>query len=366
MAWVYTFGVRHLIPVVACVIGLISGGCRSTEPEAEAERPLGVSVQSARLAPLRDVVTASGMVVPSAAGEWTINAPGPAQIVLLPKKENEPVEAGEVLVQFDVASVTDALNARQAAVADASARADRAKTEFARLSGLFERGIASRNAYEAARAEQTTSASILAQAASDLEAVKLEQAQATVRARFSGMVARVWHNEGEFVSGSATDPVLQVVDPTRLQVAVDLPIAQLARIVPGQSAQVTAIGSDGPIAASVVSKPAMTDPNAPTGEVRIALPAPTTLPLKTPVSVEILLDQRANALVVPAEAVQRDDLSTFVMVAGADGRAHRRDVRTGLVTRTLTEIVSGLEAGERVIVGGLSDVGEGAAIAFTE
>jgi HlyD family secretion protein len=233
------------------------------------------------------------------------------------------------------------------------------------MSDLFGRGIASRNAFEAARAEQTTSASVLAQAIAELEAVKAQQAQATIRARFSGIVARVWYSEGEFVSGSPNNPVLQVIDPTRLQVAAELPIPQLARIAPGQSATVLAIGGEGPLAAVVASKPATVDPNAPTGEVRLALTAPpATLALQAPVSVEILLDQRASALVVPADAVRRDDLSSFVMVAGDDGRAHRRDVRTGLVTRAQAEIVGGLSAGERIIVGGLDDVTEGAAIAF--
>ena len=83
-------------------------------------------------------------------------------------------------------------------------------------------------------------------------------------------------------------------------------------------------------------------------------------------SVEILLDQRTNALVVPTAAVLRENLSAFVMLVGDDGRAHRRDVRTGLVTEMLTEIVSGLDAGTRVIVGGVRDVAEGSAVSFTE
>jgi multidrug efflux system membrane fusion protein len=53
---------------------------------------------------------------------------------------------------------------------------------------------------------------------------------------------------------------------------------------------------------------------------------------------------------------------TFVMIAGADGLAHRRDVRLGLVTKALTEIVSGVTAGDRVIVAGLKDVTDGAPI----
>jgi multidrug efflux pump subunit AcrA (membrane-fusion protein) len=100
--------------------------------------------------------------------------------------------------------------------------------------------------------------------------------------------------------------------------------------------------------------------------VRLAFAGPSTLAPNAPVSVEIILDQRANALVVPTAALLRDDLSAYVMVAGDDGRAHRRDVRPGLITETLAEIVSGLEAGTRVIVAGARDVTEGTAVAFTE
>ena len=177
------------VAAVMFVLGSgVAAGCRRSEPEAAAEQPVGVSVQAARRSSIRDAATASGLVVPSAAGDWTIYAPAAAQIARLPVKENDPVSAGDVLVQFEIASVTQELNVRQAAVAEATARADRAKAEFTRLSELFERGIASRNAYEAARNEQTTSASVLAQAVSTLEAAKLENSQATVRARIAGVV----------------------------------------------------------------------------------------------------------------------------------------------------------------------------------
>ena len=200
------------------------GACGRSEPAAEAEKPVGVSVQPVRRQSIRDAATASGLVVPAAAGEWTIYAPSSAQIARLPLKEQDPIAVGDVLVQFEIASVTHELNLRQAAVTEATARSDRAKAEFARMSGLFERGIASRNAFESARAEQTTSASVLTQAIAELEATKIENSQATIRARFAGIVARVYHAEGDFVGNSPTDPILQVVDPTRMQVAAQFPI----------------------------------------------------------------------------------------------------------------------------------------------
>ena len=132
------------------------------------------------------------------------------------------------------------------------------------------------------------------------------------------------------MSGSATDPILQVVDPTRLQVAAQFPIPQLARIVQGQAATILAIGGEGPLPATVASKPVSVDANAPTGEVRLAFAGPATLAANAPVSVEILLDQRANAVVVPTAALLRDDLSAFVMIVGEDrpGASSRRAAGT--------------------------------------
>ena len=54
------------------------------------------------------------------------------------------------------------------------------------------------------------------------------------------------------------------------------------------------------------------------------------------------------------------------MIAGDDGRAHRRNVRPGLVTQAFTQIVDGLAPGDRVIVGHLADVGDGSAIADSQ
>jgi hypothetical protein len=50
------------------------------------------------------------------------------------------------------------------------------------------------------------------------------------------------------------------------------------------------------------------------------------------------------------------------MVAGDDSRAHRRDVRLGLVTSSLAQIQTGLAEGELVIVSSLNDVVEGSPI----
>jgi len=357
--------VCRLLTVPTIVAVVLASSCGQPAEETQAEGPVGVSVQFARSETLRDVFTVSGTVVPSPAGDLTVVAPEGAQIIELPKKEGDEVAVGDLLVRFEIPSVAQELAASDLAVAEAAARVSRARAEVTRLSDLFDRGIAPRATFEAARVELSAAESAHGQAITQAQTAKLETERASIRARFPGVVTRVFRTEGEFVRAE-TDPVLQMIDPARLQVVVDLPIAQLARVVPGQTATVRAIGGVADIPGSVVQKAAATDPNAPTGQVRIALSDTTGLAPDMPASTEILLDQRTNALVIPTAAVLRDDISTYVMVAGDDRRARRRDVRAGLATAELVEITAGLQAGERVIVGGAAELAEGAPISFVD
>ena len=247
-------------------------------------------------------------------------------------------------------------------VLDATSRHDRAAAEEARQASLFGRGLTSRNAYDASRADASAAETARAAAQARLDAASAYQDLSVVRARFPGTVIHVWHAVGDAVRPGSDDPVLRVIDLSRVQVSVQLPIVQLARIVPGQQATVLAIAGAAPEPAQVVMKPGSTDAAAPTGEVRLGFLHPATLPLDTPVSVEIVLDQRTGALVVPADAVARDGGGPYVMVVSDDLRAHRRDVRVGLITRTQAQITQGLSAGERVVLTGLADVTDGAAV----
>lgn len=349
----------HLVLTFA----LLGAACRSTsEPVADAGGTVGVSVAEARTDALRDLTTASGVVVPSTAADATIYAMDPAEIVELPKQEKDVVTLGDVLVRLDIPALTQEYSALELAVLEATSRLDRAKADLTRQSSLFDRGLIARNTYDLSRLEHAAAESHLAQARTQLESHKGVENRAVIRAPFSGVVTAVFHQVGDQVRPGAEDPIMRVIDPTRVQVSVQVPVAALARIIPGQSANVQAIAAATAEPATVVSKPAMVDPGAPTGEVRLAFTNPATLPLDTPVSVEILLDQRSSALVVPTPALRRDDLGTFVVVVGDDLIARRRDVRVGLTTQTLVEIAAGLSIGERVVTSDISSISDGMAV----
>lgn len=341
---------------------LLTAACSADAPVDEGPRATVVTVAAARAGELRDVANASGTVVPSTAADVTIHALEPAVLSELPKQVGDPVEVGDVLARFEVASLNQEIAAAELQLLEAQSRFDRAQSNLTRQSSLFDRGITPRNAYDASRLEQSAAENALALARDRLDAVRAGQSRTSVRAAFSGVVAAVWHEEGDHVRPDPSDPIIRVIDPTRVQVAVHLPVMQLARVAPGQVATVRAIAGAIDEEAVVASKVPASDPSAPTGEVRLTFSNAATLPLDTPVSVEILLERRPGALTVPPEAIGRDEAGSFVMVAGEDGLAQRRDVRLGLVTPQQVQVTSGLIEGDRVILIGLNEVEDGSPV----
>jgi RND family efflux transporter MFP subunit len=302
---------------------------------------------------LRDVATAPGTVVPAAAGDWTIYAPDVAEIAELPKAAGDTVTTGDMLVRFDIASRTQELAALQLETIAAEQALERAAADLARQTSLLDRGLVSRSSFESSRAAHAGAQSVLSQTRARFAAAETGQDTAVVRARFNGVVADVWRAKGDIVGG-ATEPVMRVIDPARVQVSVHLPLAQVARVVPGQTAIVRAIGGGTDEPGTVVLTPPAASPDAPTAEIRLAFQNPIVMPLDTPVSVELLLDVRTGVIAVPSVAIQRDQLGPYLMVAAENGYAERRDVRLGLVAGELTQVATGLQEGERVIVSGLT------------
>ncbi len=346
--------------LLAAAATVAAGGCGGPQetPEVGASA-LGVTVAAVRLDSLRDVASGPGTVVPALAADWTITAPEPGEIAELTKAVGDAVAPGDLLVRFEIASRTQARAAAELEVLASERRLEAATAELTRQTDLYDRGIVSRSAFETTRNERAAAESALNQARTQLQALDADQASSVVRARFAGTVMEVWHAPGDTVAGGPGDPVLRVVDPSRIQVSLQVPVAQYARVLTGQQATIRSFTADAGEPATVASAPQLTDPSAATGEVRLSFVNPVTLPLGTPVSASILLDVRSSVLVVPTDAVQHDELGAYVMVAGSDDVAHRRDVTTGLVAGELTQIVSGLEAGDMAITSGITAESDG-------
>lgn len=342
-----------------------AAGCSRASEHSADTGVIAVTVQAARLTTLRETVHVPGAIAPSVAADFVVAAGEPCTIAELTKAEGDTVQAGEVIVKLDIPAVTAELAARQLEVTETSARQAALKAEADRTAALVEKGLVPRNQLETAKSALSVAEANLSQARGRLEAANAAETKTIIRARFNGVVVKRWHNPGDLVTGVDSDPILRIVDPGRLQVTAQAPAADAARILPGQTANVQT--DTGVTEAAVVAvKLASPSPGATTTDVRLNFLVPTTLPFDTQVQVEILVNERRDALVVPADAVQRTEGATFVWVANENNQATRREVHVGFIANNVAQIVSGLSAGEQVIVTGIAELTEGARITISK
>ncbi|MEO7158346.1 MAG: efflux RND transporter periplasmic adaptor subunit [Vicinamibacterales bacterium] len=342
-------------------------GCSSPSVE-EVATTAASAVKTMVVTPhsVEGVVAAGGMVAAAPGADWTITAPEAGRIAEIPKAEGDRVKTGDLLVRFEIPSLASDVAARRAEAQQAQARVDNAQSSVARLTTLVEHGVAAQKELEDAKRDLAEAGASLRQAQTGQQTAAQLESRTVVRARFAGVIARRAHNPGDMVEATAADVILRVIDPSRLQIVAAVAIPDLVRVQVGRAARVLVPGSDEQVAGRVLTRPAAVDPAGVSADVRIAFDAPTQLAAGTPVRVEIVAEQRANALAVPVGALIREGEEAFVMVAGADNKAHRRKVTLGLSTPLEVQIVSGLTAGELVIVEGHQALPDGADITVSQ
>ena len=257
---------------------------------------------------------------------------------------------GELLVRFDAPPLRSDLATRSGELAAARARVENARKNETRVALLLEHGIASRKEVEDAQRELREAEAAVRQGTGTQAAAADLVAQTSVHARFNGVVAHRSHNPGDAVEAVATDPVLRVVDPTRMQITASVPVADLTRISIGQPVLCIGnltVGGSGKTPVVAMLAELLRDAGF--------APAVISRGYKR-------RQTRQDVVIVPALAVVRDEDKTYVYVLGADQKAHRKAVVLGIVAGEDAEIRSGVVASEKVIVKGQEELPDGAAV----
>jgi Cu(I)/Ag(I) efflux system membrane fusion protein len=175
----------------------------------------------------------------------------------------------------------------------------------------------------------------------------------TVQAPREGYVMELNVRQGMYVQPG--DTIMSIVDLSRVWVEVDLFEGQIAWVEAGQKASMDLPFSNtdrewtGEVDYVYPTMRAETR----TGRVRLAFENPD-LALKPNMyaSVEIAADPHRSALAVPTQSIIRTGDGKRVILALPEGRFRPAQVVTGLEVDGMTEIVDGLNEGERIVVSG--------------
>lgn len=350
--------------VLALGAALCGAACGRAEPRAEValdtEAVVPVAAEAARRGNLRAVIRTTGVVTPAAGSEFIAAAPEPARILDIPHAEGDRVARGDLLVRFDMPSAGADAARQRAEIARAQARLENARFSHARSRDLLERGIISRREMEDADRDVADAQADVARTEAALAAVDAAVARAIIRAPFAGVIAQRLHNPGDLVQGIATDPILRLVDPDRLEITAPIPAADAPRVLPGAAARVTSIAGTAPLRLTVASRPSASGSGG-DALVRLAFAEPAMIAVDTRVDIEIDGEEHVDAVLVPPDALVRQGTEIAVLVA-VGNKAERRVVTTGLADDDQVELTSGVDAGELVITRGHTGLADGATI----
>jgi HlyD family secretion protein len=293
------------------------------------------------------------------------------KIANLPVNDGDRVEEGALLLELwndDIKAELE-LAQRDARASRSRARevcvtADVAQRDAARLMKLREQRLASEEAADQAEGKAEASAAGcaaaedatgVADARVDVTRAQLERSQ--LRAPFAGVIAEINGELGEFVTpspvGIPTPPTVDLLDATCLYVSAPIDEVDAPRIKAGLPARISLDafpdrsfpGHVRRVAPYVLDQ----EKQARTVEIEAEFDDAEKAGLLAGYSadVEVVLDERDNALRVPTSVVLAD--KTVYVYDAASQTLASRAIATGIANWEYTEVVSGLAEGDRVV-----------------
>ncbi len=262
-------------------------------------------------------------------------------------REGTEVAAGTPLFKVDDAEL-------KAEVARLEAERDLAQQALARTRDLIQQNASSEADLERAEANARS-----AEARLDLQQVRLERT--VVRAPFAGVVGQRYVSVGDYVTTSSRLTTLQTVNPQRAVFRV--PERYAERLEMGQDITFRVAAVPDQELAGVVD---FIDPivELPARTITVKARAPNRNRVLKPgmfIEVRLTTEVRPDAVVVPEDAILPLQGADYVWVI-AEGQATRREVELGVRTPGFVEILSGVDVGEQVVVGGLERLTEGSPV----
>ena len=360
------------IVVTACNSGEVAQSTPGTPPAVILGND---DVAIARMADVASGVVVSGSLEP--AETVLVKAQVPGTIRQLTVDRGVPVRRGQRLAVIEAEGIRSQVSGAQAALAsarssvaaaEAGVAAAKQKLEGART--LHQAGAMSTVDFQAAETQHEAAASQLAAAHAQVAAAQAQLVGATESARrttveapISGIVSHRHASEGEAVT--ASQDLLTIVDPERLELAGQISVQQAAAVKIGQRVSFTLDAyPDQEFTGTVARIDPVADPT--NRRVGVALQLPNRgnrIVGGQFVTGRVSSGNVRRAVTIPRTALRGNEPSRFVLVIEQD-RVVRRSVVVESIddTSATVPVRSGLVEGDRVIVSPAANVEPGATV----
>jgi len=313
---------------------------------------------------------------------YTVSAPVSGYVTRIEIDPGDPVVAGSTIIArmaplpsnpIDTrtrAELANALRAAEAAEAGAQAARQLARNDLQRAEALAERGFLPRAQLEAARATAQTRTAEVQRSRAEIGRLRAMMSNAgnslprggevAVRAPESGvLLRRLSESEGAIMQGA---PLVEIGDPARIEVVLDLLSREAARIEAGNEVLITHWGGEETLHGRVRRV-------EPFGRLKVsalgveeqrvdvivefdsgAAARISALGHGYQVDGTVILWRDDDALRVPVGALFRSPAGEWQLFVAEAGRARLRDVTIGHINDEFAEVLDGLDESERLIL----------------
>ena len=278
-------------------------------------------------------------------------------------QEGERVGAGQVLARFESSQQESSRRGAEADRESARAQLQTATWAAEQSAALFKAGAIAEQENRAAQQSVVAAQAAVAASEARLRTASAVSSDTRVLAPASGIIDVRAVQPGERVSIST--PLFTLVRNETLELAANVP-ARMANLV--QPGQVVRLSLDDRTIESTVARVSPTvDPVSRSVTVYVKVPnAKGAIKGNTFVSGRVVGERRAGALLVPTSAIRQspgNDAPPFVWrIAG--GALEKRNITLGVIDDAagVAEVKDGLSVGDRVIVGNVGALGNGAKV----
>jgi RND family efflux transporter MFP subunit len=361
--------ISKLYALIILSVALAIAGCHTKSADNEAdpsESPAKATVTLGRVtrSDISQTLTLTGTAAALPNQDVRVSALVSGRVLQMYVAEGDSVKAGQILAKLDDRSYDGQLKQAEAAEEQAKANLENARLSLERNQDLFKRGIAARKDFEDAQTQNDVAAAGVKQAEATLEIARLQVSRSQIVSPLSGQVVKRFVSVGEQVDGTAAEPVVEVANLRDVEFLGNAPAMYLARLHPGEPVTVTAEALPGKnLTGHVIAISPAVDPATGLGVVRIRIPNPDgALRIGIFLSAQIPVETHTGALVVPAQAIYRDENGDPRVYVVSGDSATAVGVTLGIETKDSVELLSGVKEGDTIILTGGYGLGDKARI----
>lgn len=330
---------------------------------------------------IEDIVLTTGKL--DASERINVGAQVTGQVKLLAVKVGDSVTKGQLIADIDDLQQRNNLHIAEARYseniatrASKEAQLKLAESRYKRQRNMLLENAASRDEFEyaeaqliSARTEIKLLQSQIFQAQTDVEKAKQELSYTRVTAPIDGTVIAVTTKQGQTVNAAQSAPtIVKIAKLDVMTIRIKISEADITRVYPGQKARFTILSEPEhhynavlrmvePAADSILEEENSGN-NSAGGNASVYfsglldVPNPGNhLKLAMTAQVSLLVEEKKHVLLIPVTTVTPEpDGTKTVQVLNKEGIPEKRTITTGSSDSANTQILSGLQEGEQVVI----------------